>query len=264
MDSLRWDSGISNFTAPQVILCAAEVETSGICSCEHFYIGKNFSSDQFLSKYLWNNELYQMLSLPPSIPLLPLPPLVLLPFSFPSLSLTPTLLPAILVKPQPSLSPWIKSLYSLASVSLSVKHKTYIRWGGWGRRVDWFLNFCFVLNHFSTLIICLGSKSLVLKNSFSFCAHPHESENFLCLQLILGQRPSLSNSSPVNLPPFSISRTPRIKSPLCVPLAKHCQTPKRTEQSVMAFLKCDYGRKRRMSHCGDEKYLHWVSYLCEW
>lgn len=112
---------------------------------------------------------------------------------------------------------------------------------------------------FLPLSICLGSKSLVLKNSFSFCACPYESEKFLCLQLIQGQQPSLSISSPVNLPPFSISRTPRIKSPLCVPLAKHCQTPKRTEQSVMAFVKYDYGRKRDVSHFGDEKYSHWES-----
>lgn len=172
-----WDSIISNFTAPQVILCAAKVETSGMCSCKDFCIGKNFSSDEFLSKYLWNTVLDRTLSLPPSTLYLPLPP-VLIPFSFPLLTLTHTLPPAI--KSQPSLSHWIKSLYSMPQF-LSVKHKTYIRWGGWGGGIHWFLNFCFILNHFSILIICLTSKSLVLKNSFSFFAHPHESENFLCL-----------------------------------------------------------------------------------
>lgn len=75
-----------------------------------------------------------------------------------------------------------------------------------------------------------GLESLVPKDSFSFYAHPHESENFLYLQLTPGQPPSLSNSSPVELPPFSISRTPTSQTILsCVPLAELCQTPERTE-----------------------------------
>lgn len=186
--------GIILYGSPSDSLCS---QGGDQCVCvvvnavADFYIGENFSFAAALSKYLWS-ELNQIWSL--SCPLLlafpPCPALSLFCHP-PKLGLHHSQIKSFLLRPQ----------FSVCKTSL-LSEMRFGEWLGWPliKTPGVFCVWSWII-FLPSFIICPGSESLV--PSFSFCVCPHESENSLYLQLILGQQSSLPNSSSIE-PSFRI------------------------------------------------------------